>query len=57
MFKQDNGNAQESKSYLQKRTGQDVCKSKIIMRSKLDEKGKDGTSWDEFYLTPAGAKE
>jgi type I restriction enzyme R subunit len=27
-------------------------KSKIIMTSNLGEKGKDGTSWDEFYLTP-----
>lgn len=27
-------------------------KSKIIMTSNLGEKGKDGTSWDEYYLTP-----
>ena len=26
--------------------------SKIIMTSNLGEKGKDGSSWDEFYLTP-----
>lgn len=26
--------------------------SKIIMTSNLDEKGKDGLSWDEFYLSP-----
>ena len=27
-------------------------RSKIIMRSNLGEKGKDGTSWDVYYLTP-----
>jgi type I restriction enzyme R subunit len=27
-------------------------KSKIIMTSNLGERGKDGTSWDEYYLTP-----
>jgi len=27
--------------------------SKIIMTSQLGEKGKDGTSWDEYYLSPA----
>ena len=27
-------------------------KSKIIMTSNLGEKGKDGSSWDEYYLTP-----
>ena len=26
-------------------------KSKIIMTSHLGEKGKDGTSWDEYFLT------
>lgn len=26
-------------------------KSKIIMTSNLGERGKDGTSWDEYYLT------
>ena len=26
-------------------------KSRIIMTSYLGEKGKDGSSWDEFYLT------
>jgi type I restriction enzyme, R subunit len=27
-------------------------KSKIIMTSNLGERGKDRTSWDEYYLTP-----
>ena len=27
-------------------------KSKIIMTSQLGEKGKDGSSWDEYFLTP-----
>lgn len=27
--------------------------SKIIMTSQLGEKGKDGSSWDEYYLSPA----
>jgi type I restriction enzyme, R subunit len=27
-------------------------KSKIIMTSRLGEKGKDGSSWDEYFLTP-----